>query len=378
MKTTLENPKIAEEAANWVISIDAGDFADADSKELALWLRKSPLHIDEFLLAASLFCGLDDIESWKNLSIEELLEKIAPDVIPIYQHAENPVLNDNDNIVSDPITRRRPLLYGMISAAGCLLLAGMLWLNSPATIAPADGPDEAGIYATVLGEQRSIALPDGSVVHVNTLSEIKVDFSKKLRVVNLIQGEAMFEVEHDPVRPFRVVANGTVTEAIGTKFNVRISKDGAKVVVVEGKVAVETGKESLTSSALPAESVGTVSGPSRLADGRMLLTTGQEVILGARQRPVFVPAVNITAATSWRNRQLSFEGDDLQSIVGEFGRYNPLKIKVTDAKLANTKFSGVFNADDPDSFIEFLKLTGDVSVTNSGPDEITLRSNEGR
>jgi len=83
-------------------------------------------------------------------------------------------------------------------------------------------------------------LTDGSVIHVNTQSEVAIRFTENLRTVELFRGEALFEVVHNPNRPFRVVAGDTVTEAIGTTFNVYKTKTQTTIAVIEGKVAVDS------------------------------------------------------------------------------------------------------------------------------------------
>ena len=87
-----------------------------------------------------------------------------------------------------------------------------------------------------------------------------------------------------------------------------------------------------------------------------------------------ISGANIAAATSWRTRQLTFEADNLQSIANEFNRYNKTQITISDSRLAQTEFSGIFDADDPESLIAFLEYTGDVVVDKSRPHKIELRA----
>src|SRR5262249_53324775 len=49
-------------------------------------------------------------------------------------------------------------------------------------------------YQTRVGEQRTVALPDGSVVMLNTATKLKVIYTAKVRSIELLEGEAHFQV----------------------------------------------------------------------------------------------------------------------------------------------------------------------------------------
>jgi len=82
---------------------------------------------------------------------------------------------------------------------------------------------------------------------------------------------------------------------------------------------------------------------------------------------------DIVTAASWRMRQLSFDDVGLDEIVAEFNRYNRTPIVVAEPSLARTHLSGVFDANDPDSFIAFLELSTSVEVDRSQSGRIVLR-----
>ena len=87
-------------------------------------------------------------------------------------------------------------------------------------------------YAIAVGEQRTIQLEDGSRIILDTGSEVAVRFTGGRRSVTLNNGQAMFDVEGDPARPFIVDAGDTRVTAIGTRFDVRRSGTGARVILV--------------------------------------------------------------------------------------------------------------------------------------------------
>src|SRR5262249_31967908 len=100
--------------------------------------------------------------------------------------------------------------------------------------------DDAQTYRTGVGEQRRVELADGSVVHLNSKSRVRVIYSDRARDFRLLEGEALFKVGHDAARPFRVRAGDNLIRALGTQFNVLRRPSGTTVQVIEGAVQVST------------------------------------------------------------------------------------------------------------------------------------------
>jgi len=352
MPKPIKNQQIANEAADWAVRLDMGQLSNSENSNLAQWLLESPRHVEELLFAASIFSNLELVDSSNKFDINNLLQNRAPEVIPLLNKPGDSV-NPKKNFTS---------FYALVSGIACSLILTLLWFNQ--------GLFQKQItvnqnYITSLGEQRSISLDDGSVVHLNTKSEIEVNFTGPNRVIDLLNGEAIFEVKHDPERPFLVLAGTASAEAIGTTFNVYRKNDGVSVVVLEGKVAVANDQTNAQ--------VDNTNTSQYLNDGRLLVSAGEKAQLEHNIAPLLVANVNIAAASSWRNRQLNFESDNLQDIAYEFNRYNRTQIIVQDSSLAQTQFSGVFNADDPESLISFLEYTGDMSIDRSQANIIRIR-----
>src|SRR5690606_36355798 len=58
------------------------------------------------------------------------------------------------------------------------------------------------------------------------------------REIDLVRGRAMFDVAHDPQRPFSVVAGKRRVTALGTQFQVVRDRNDLVVTLAEGSVAV--------------------------------------------------------------------------------------------------------------------------------------------
>jgi len=221
--------------------------------------------------------------------------------------------------------RRYPWISLAVAASLAVAIGIAFWVWSMS---------DSRTYNTDTGQQQKIKLADGSLIDLNTESRVKTELSTQSRDVYLLSGEALFEVHHDARRPFRVHVGAAVIQDIGTRFNVYRHSDSIRVSVIEGEVEI--------------------TGPSDSVSGPVHLTAGQEANMGSggvlRQAKA-----NIAQATAWQQRRLWFQGATLDEMVVEFNRYNSApKIRVADEVLRGRRFSGIFNADDPKSFVEFL------------------------
>ena len=359
------NRQITDEAAQWAVALDAGALSAAQRRDLAGWLLASPQHVRELLLAASLLDAVGEVAA-DALPIDALLADTAPEIIPLLGQA-------GGGAVRTRRQGRHPALWmGGIAAAAVVALA--------LSVAPSlFGDDRATIaFETRLGEQRRMTLDDGSVVHVNTQSAVRVRYAHDRRTVELVRGEALFDVAHDPARPFRVIAGEMVTEAIGTTFNVYRDGDSISVAVIAGKVAVATENDVIERLIEPAGDgrADTAPGVARAEDGRLVLSAGQRADLALATRSMDIAPAKVRAVQSWRLGQLVFERETLDRIAAQFNRYNRTRIEIADPRVAGMQVSGVFDTDDPDSLIAALDLLGGVAVDRSDPSVIRLSARD--
>ncbi|MBN9381385.1 MAG: FecR domain-containing protein [Chitinophagaceae bacterium] len=119
-----------------------------------------------------------------------------------------------------------------VAAAVLLLAAGAGWWYMAGKTASVQ-------YRTVVGEQRTVSLPDGSTVVLSgqTRIELDHDYNKTSRTVTLVSGNAQFDVVHQEQRPFTVDLGIVSIKDIGTSFTVDKTKDSIKVTVSAGKIA---------------------------------------------------------------------------------------------------------------------------------------------
>jgi len=200
-------------------------------------------------------------------------------------------------------------------------------------------------YETGLGGRQKMALADGSTVDLNTNTEMNVRISGTRRDIMLTRGEALFNVAHDPNRPFYVTAGGTVVRAVGTQFSVRIrDAEHVDVLVAEGRVAVGAPDTDANF-----ENPSLLATAPKVSAGQAASVQRSSVVI----RPVL--STDVTRKLSWTEGFLTFQGETLHDAVEEFNRYNQRQIKIADQSIVDFKVGGNFRTTDVDSFTAALQ-----------------------
>ena len=246
------------------------------------------------------------------------------------------------------------------TAAAAAVAALMLF--RPAAPAPAVAAKRT---ATPLGGYERLALPDGSVVQLNTASEIAVDFAAEERRVTLVHGEATFEVAKDDARPFVVRVAGIAVRAVGTAFNVRRHDGAVDVLVTEGRVRLEDAATGTSLSVVPV----VASEPSAPTAAAPLLGAGQRAVITvgegsgpAQGRVADVAPADAARTLAWHGRQVEFSNEPLAAIAAEFNRYNRHRLVIEGAELSARRFGGKFPAHDFESLVGLLESRFGVLV----------------
>lgn len=215
--------------------------------------------------------------------------------------------------------------------------------------------------ATTVGEQRTLALDDGTRIELNTDTRLRVDYDQHQRTIILHSGEAYFQVAHDH-RPFVVLAGERKILALATTFTVRReeeqpSDEAVTVTLIEGRVAVAPANSDSPSDA----------GPNASAT---VLNPGQRLRIRSHTRATIEP-VSIDKATGWMRGQLIFDHTPLREAAAELSRYNKVKIIVASPTAAEIPIGGVFRISDSRSFARAVAASHDLKITSRG-DELIL------
>jgi len=196
-------------------------------------------------------------------------------------------------------------------------------------------------YMTGTGERRDVTLPDGSHMVLNTASAVAIDFAEGRRSVTLLKGEAYFDVVHDAVHPFEVMASFGEVEVLGTAFTVSTGEDADTVVLQRGSVAVDNRSNPASAATL--------------APGQMVSVTS-----GAVSE---VSAVDVAARFAWLDGRIVFHDRPLAEVLVELQRYHGGPIFSLDAEAGRTLVSGNYQLDDPEGVVRSLAAAAGAEMT---------------
>lgn len=215
------------------------------------------------------------------------------------------------------------------------------------------------VYRTAPGERLAVTLQDGTLLTLNTDSRAVVRYRDGTRGVNLLHGQALFEVAKDPAHPFVVIAGGRKVTALGTAFDVRVSEDRFAVTLIEGRISVEP--EAAGGNARPAA-----------VPVRTELSPGEQLIVAAAATAPVIQKADAHRTISWRDGQVIFQNDVLSDAVAEINRYGGRRIELADPRLNDLRISGAFNTGNTAGFVATLTSYFDVRVIETDDQRIVL------
>lgn len=217
----------------------------------------------------------------------------------------------------------------------------------------------AGLYlhrtviSTDIGEQRILALEDGTQVTLNTATRIVVKYDRVARHVELESGEALFDVAKRPRWPFIVTAANYDVRALGTAFSVRRNLQQASITLIEGKVTVsEAG--SMLPTLEPTQAV------RRAGDAEVSRIDGQkgesitlvpgERLTFADHAPPRVDRPPLEEVLAWTSHEVALDDVPLSAAVAEMNRYSRKPLVIGGSQTAAIRVTGLFRAGDSLSF----------------------------
>lgn len=275
-----------ESAAHWYARLNADHVADVDRQDWQRWLQASPL----------------------NQSAWQKVERVCLQM----QAVPAPLARATFEAPQDP--GRRRLMRNLALVVPVTSLGWLGWQLPPWTRWRAD-------YATQVGERRSVLLPDGSRLLLNTDSAIDLAFDAQRRLLYLRQGEVLIDTSPDPAgRPFEVWTRHGRLRALGTHFTVRLDERETRLQVLEKAVEVHAGQRP----------------PVRLDALQQVRFDTQGV------GPIHELSMDEVA---WREGSLIVRDKPLVELLEELRRYHPGYLGCAD-ELAMLKVSGAFPLDD--------------------------------
>jgi len=308
---------IDRQAAEWVARTSGTETSAELLRSLDEWLAQDPRHLGAYLKAKVVLAHVE-------------------------KHAE--VLSGGGVVWLDSFrAQRRRIMAGTLAACftALAITVGLGWWQS-----------QPVIYATKIGEHRTVTLSDGSSMTMNTGSKVSVRYSSATRSLTLEEGEVLFDVAKNKQRPFIVSARGSTVQAVGTSFSVGAYDNRTlQVTVREGVVQINA-----PGAAVPV--------PVRAGSRATVLTGGRLFV-------EMLTAQQVEQDLAWRSGHIFFRHQTLAAAASKFRRYSDTQIVVADPSVANKTVTGMFVATDPASFAHAVAVSLDLKI-EEGKGEIHL------
>ena len=305
---------VASTASAWLVRMETGTVTDDERRLFAEWLSADPAHPVAYREAKQFWRALDglsadDIRQWDRFLPED-----------------------------SAVTPTHPIIsWGRLTALAASIL---LIVAISAWMAVAWLP--VGDYRTAVGEQRTVALSDGSTVQLNTDTALSIAISEESRRLTLHRGEAFFTVAPDSTRPFEVTADHGVIRALGTAFNVRTEQDHTTVTVTEHGVKVML-----------------------QSDASVEVHAGERILYHHNQWLRPVERTDMTRVLAWQRHRMVFDNDPLPVVLAELARYRSGRLMfLRDPSLNELLVTGSFDTDRLDRFLPALEESLPVRIVS--------------
>jgi transmembrane sensor len=250
--------------------------------------------------------------------------------------------------LQDSLTVKRTRSYWMtpLRAAAVFLLiigiAGVLYLLPR-------GPVTYSTIKNSSGQTRQVLLPDGSTVWLNAATTLRYvnEFSAHRQIQ--LDGEAYFDVAHDPARPFTVEAGGIGITVLGTRFTISAYTGTGRTIVslLQGKISVANAEKELA-----------------------VLKPGTQLTWQGLTKKAVIKSIDTTTVVAWKLGRLQFQGQPLSEIVQTLERWYNVHIRFANPDLGQCRYYLNFDSNMP--LKDLLEVLSDVTKMDFSFDKQTV------
>lgn len=303
---------LSRQATAWLVQLDDEPDNEALRAQFIDWLATSPAHL----------------AAWEETDhVSGLMSAAGP--LPQSE------LEVSASTARAAWFRRLPSARTLASLAMAICLA---WFAVPYLALQLRSDEITGT-----GELRVVKLEDGSTVHLAPTTAIAFSSTADGRILNLLQGEAWFDVAHDKARPFRVMAGDSTVTVLGTAFSVRRKEPGTDMAVQRGRVAV-------------AKPDGTQ---------RIELAAGQSLSLSAVEATR--GAIRPDRVASWRDGVAIVNDQSIGEVIDRIRPWYGGYIIARGPGLHSRRVSGIYDLRHSDRALEALARAHKVTVSQVSP-----------
>jgi transmembrane sensor len=321
-----------ELATKWALRLEGPELTEGERAALQHWLLDDSANADALGEACYIISAVGVLSAEKRAEILALPEELSEDTSTDHAPQVAPAAR------YQPQWRAYALAASMIFAT----VLGTVWF---AVANPGWLPRT---YRTATAEVRVVQLPDGSMAHLNAKTTARwVGFSRERRM-ELVAGQALFEVAHGPAHPFYVRAGSGLVRVLGTKFDLNRRNESTVLTVLEGAVEVRNSEERV--------------------DGRWhrIVYANQRLTFGPAELIDDVRQVDASRAVQWREFTLDLDREPLSAVIEELTRYTDQAILLSDDRLTAHRISGTLQVRDIREAVRDLEMIAPVAVRQSG------------
>ncbi len=282
-----------ESAVYWSARLSSPEFTEEDKAEFFEWLNSSPRNQEAYIEVEQL-----------SLSAAKVIAQQSITQQPITQQPEE--ANQN----------KSGLWYGVILASVLLIVVSGLLFNI-------SKEPQHYVLATNIGKQKEFLLEDGSIIWLNTDTELHIQETTAHIAAQLVKGEAIFEVKRNTRRVFDVITDDGVVRVLGTQFSVKHLTESTLVTVIDGEVAL--GEKSDNSN------------HKKNFVTHSIITNNQELTLKGAKAGETPNQVNVETKLAWKSKRLIYANEPLDAVVADLNRYYIRKIYISDESLKDIK-----------------------------------------
>ncbi len=298
----LQSRRIKQQAGEWLVHLSSNQATSNDRVRFAEWLAADPQH-------EIAYNRIEQVS--EHISSANELASVDPDA------AIAAIRRTRKRRVSS----WRPMGWNPLGAAA---MAAAIIVGVFIIVKPLDFEHPLEEYSTQVAQVREISLDDGSSVTLGARSRLEVRFSDTERHINLIEGEAFFEVNKDSQRPFLVKAGVTQVQVVGTQFDVHRGQTQTDISVLQGMIKViNSGANNKQSS--------------------VVLTAGKTVSASKDGLLSAISDINLDELGAWRTGRLIFEDATLLEVIADANRYYKGQIIIANDEIADLRVTAAFN-----------------------------------
>ncbi|MBL4601160.1 MAG: FecR domain-containing protein [Emcibacteraceae bacterium] len=304
--------KTEQQAREWLIRLYSDDITAEEQCDFKSWLTMSSANPLAYQATEKIWRGLGELQESNILQ-------------PIEKHIRSRYLD----------------ILKPVAIAACLVLVlftSLFFQNNNPVL---------GNFSTTSGQIKDVVLADGSVISLAANSKITTSYSSDKREINLLSGQAYFDITKNTERPMTVTIADTVVHVTGTEFNINKNPQEIRISVTEGTVII--GDKS----------------PQKPTGSFVKLSMNDQLVTDLNGHILKKTNFDINEVISWRTGRLVYIDEKLINVIAEVNRYREIPIKIMNAELNDIKISASFNAYKSNQMLEGLALSYPVTINEN-------------